>query len=64
MFRFYFSFLFTILINDLNKFFYSISIKDNKTISKREVIRAMCYANTFVKDIRESYAIEEIYRRL
>ena len=41
IFRFYFSSLFTILINDLNKFFYLIFIKDNKIISKRKVIKAM-----------------------
>ncbi len=28
-------------MNDLNELFYSISIKDNKTMLKRKVIRAM-----------------------
>ena len=41
MFRSYFSSLFTILINDLNEFFYSISIEDDETIFKRKIIRAM-----------------------
>ncbi len=40
IFRFYFSSLFTILINNLNKFSYLTFIID-KTILKREVIRAM-----------------------
>jgi len=41
MFRFYFIFLFIILINNLNKFSYLIFIKDNKIMSKCEVIKAM-----------------------
>ncbi len=41
MFRSYFSFSSTILINNLNKFFYSIFIEDNTTILKRKVIRAI-----------------------
>jgi len=41
IFRFYFSFSFTILINDLNKFFYSIFIENDEIILKRKVIRAM-----------------------
>ncbi len=40
-FRFYFSFSSTILVNDLNEFFYLISIEDNKIMSKRKVIKAM-----------------------
>jgi hypothetical protein len=38
MFRFFF---FIILVNNLNEFSYLISIKDNKIMSKRKVIRAM-----------------------
>jgi len=41
MFRFYFTSLSTILVNNLNKFFYLISIEDNKIILKRKVIRAI-----------------------
>jgi hypothetical protein len=36
----------------------SIELKFNLTIT------LICYASTFVRDIRESYAIEEICRRL
>ncbi len=41
IFQFYFSSLSTILINNLNEFSYLIFIKDDKTILKYEVIRAM-----------------------
>jgi len=41
IFRSYFPSLFTILVNDLNKFFYLIFIKYDKTMLKHKVIRAM-----------------------
>jgi len=41
MFKFYFSFLFTILVDNLNEFSYSTSIEDNEIVSKRKVIKAM-----------------------
>jgi len=41
MFRFYFTFLSTILVNNLNKFFYLISIEENKIMLKRKVIKAI-----------------------
>jgi len=39
--RVYFSSLLTILVNNLNKFSYSIFIKNDEVILKREIIRAM-----------------------
>jgi len=51
MFRFYLFTLSKILVNNLNEFFYSISIEDNKIILKREVIRAM-HKTTFNKTLK------------
>ncbi len=63
MFRFYFSSLFTILVNNLNKFSYLIFIKDNKIISKREVIRAM-HKITSNKTSRINDVINDALRQL
>ncbi len=37
---------------------------DNVEDAFANIIEDVCYASTFVRDIRENYVIEEIYRRL
>jgi len=51
IFRSYFSFSFTILVNNLNEFSYSISIKDDEIMLKRKVIRAI-HKTTFDKSLK------------
>ncbi len=63
IFRFYFSFSSTILINDLNEFFYSIFIKDDKIILKREIIKAI-YKTTFNKILEINDVINYALRQL
>jgi hypothetical protein len=63
IFYFYFSSLLTILINDLNKFFYSIFMKDNKMMSKCKVIRAI-YKTTSNKISRINNIINCVLQHL
>ncbi len=63
IFRFYFYFSSTILINDLNEFFYSIFIKDDKIILKREIIKAI-YKTTFNKILEINDVINYALRQL
>ncbi len=63
IFRSYFSSLFTILVNDLNKFFYLIFIKYDKIMLKRKVIRAM-HKTTFNNILKINNVINYALRRL
>jgi hypothetical protein len=63
IFYFYFIFSSTILINDLNEFFYLISIKDNEIMLKRKVIKAM-HKTTFNKISKINNIINRTLRQL
>ncbi len=63
IFRFYFFSLSTILVNNLNKFFYLIFIKDDKIMSKRKVIKAM-HKTTFNKILEINDVINRTLRQL